>query len=107
MLKTDSSNNPFLPGHEKDEKKDKKKDDDSEEEEVLDTNREITYTTRWVNLYGCNPDYSNKHADKQNKEISEASTFKGRVLVEYWTIDHKHPTMRVRDVKQDQAYEDR
>jgi TATA-binding protein-associated factor Taf7 len=72
MLKTDSSNNPFLPGHEnddkkeekKDEKKDDKKDGDSEEEEVLDTNREITYTTRWVNLYGCNPDYSNKHADK-------------------------------------------
>ena len=74
MLKTDSSDNPFLPGHENDdkekddkksEKKSKKDDDDEEEEEeVLDTNREITYTTRWVNLYGCNPDYSGKHADK-------------------------------------------
>ena len=72
MLKTDSSDNPFLPGHENDDKekddkkseKKSKKDDDDEEEEVLDTNREITYTTRWVNLYGCNPDYSGKHADK-------------------------------------------
>ena len=110
MLKTDSSDNPFLPGHENDDKEDDKKDekkDSDDEEGGLDTNREVTYVTKWVNLYGCNPEYTGKHADKQNKEISEASTFKGRVQVEYWTIDHKHPTMKVRPVDCNEAYEAR
>jgi hypothetical protein len=67
MLKTDSSNNAFLPGHDgkkkdKDKKEDKK--DAKEGECEHDTDREITYTTRWVNLYGSNPDYSNKQAEK-------------------------------------------
>jgi hypothetical protein len=28
-------------------------------------------------------------------------------LVEYWTIDHKHPVMKVRDCKEDEAYLER
>lgn len=65
MLKTDSSDNPFLPGHEHDDEKEEPEEKGSDDEEgVLDTNREITYVTKWVNLYGCNPDYTGKHADK-------------------------------------------
>jgi|TARA_B110000285_G_scaffold138237_1_gene154777 hypothetical protein len=36
-----------------------------------------------------------------------ASTFKGRVLVEYMTIDEKHPIMKIRAIQEDDAYKRR
>jgi len=62
------------------------------------------YEMRWVNLYGCNPEYSGKHAEEQNKYPLEATTFKGRVLVEYWCIDDEHPVMKVRDIEENNEY---
>lgn len=103
MLKTDSSNNPKIELPEESIDSGRKED----EKDKPETDRKITYTTRWVNLYGCNADYSGAEADKQNQHIDEATTFKGRVLVEYWTIDHKHPVMKIRDIKEDQEYKDR
>lgn len=85
LLKTDSSRNP----------KDK------------DGNPEITYTMKWVNLYGCNKEFTggmNFGNDKaqmtlQNNEVEEAAAFMGRVLIEYSVIDSKHPEMKIRDIK--------
>lgn len=51
--------------------------------------------TRWVNCFGCNPDYSNKAAQKQNEDVNAATTFKGRVLVQYYAVDEKHPTFKI------------
>lgn len=56
---------------------------------------QYNYTMKWVNLFGCNAAYTGKEADKQNDEIDLASTFKGRVLIEYMTIDAKHPIMKI------------
>jgi len=86
ILKTDSSRN----------KKDK------------DGNPEITYTTKWVNLYGANKEFTGSYyfstrdssqVSLQNEEVEEATTFMGRVLIEYHTIDSKHPEMKLRDIK--------
>lgn len=84
ILKTDSSRN----------KKDK------------DGNVELTYTTKWVNLYGCNKEHTGGLLDKsdktqctiQNENVEEAATFMGRLLIEYHTIDSKHPEMKIRDI---------
>ena len=59
------------------------------------------YNMQWINLYGCNPEYSNAVAKEQNENVDQATTFKGRILVEYYTIDVKHPAMKIRDIKQD------
>ena len=69
---------------------------------------DVNYTTRWVNLFGCNPDYAGrKAAGPQNENPDEATTFKGRVLVEYWVTECKHPEMKIRDVTKDDAYQTR
>jgi len=71
---------------------------------------DINYTMKWVNLFGCNPADSGsfgarkKAADSQNENPDEATTFKGRVLVEYFSVDCKHPEMKIRDIKKDPQY---
>ena len=76
----------------------------------------ITPKMRWLNLYGCNVDYSGMSniAQRSTKMCAEmdnddhvASTFKGRVLVEYYTIDEKAPLMKVRDIVKTPEYEKR
>jgi len=56
---------------------------------------------RWINMYGCNvvqtgmfnTSKSSKDMQAQNMSEEEASTFKGRLLVEYYTLDEKAPLM--------------
>ena len=66
------------------------------------------YEMKWINLYGCNPDCTNAEAKNQNENVDEATCFKGRILVEYYTIDAKHPECKIRDIDQkDEAYQNR
>ena len=55
---------------------------------------------KWVNLFGSNVDLSKygKYAEEQNVDIEKATTFKGRVLIEYFVYDVKHPEMKVMDI---------
>ena len=63
-------------------------------DEVADEN--LNYTMKWVNLFGSNKDSgSGKHAEVQNVDISKATQFNGRVLVEYYVYDCKHPEMKI------------
>ena len=70
---------------------------------------------KWVNLYGCNEDNtgmsnfskSTKEKNKQNENEESASTFKGKLLIEYYTLDEKAPLMKVKDVKKTDEYEKR
>jgi len=50
---------------------------------------------------------STKMKNKQNEEEDEASTFKGRLLIEYYTIDEKAPLMKVRDIIKTPDFEKR
>ena len=66
--------------------------------------KEMKYHMMWVNLFGCKADLENKQAKKQNDDLSLATTFKGRVLVEYMTIDDKHPVTKIRNITEDKSY---
>jgi hypothetical protein len=56
---------------------------------------EMTYTMRWVNLYGCNKDHTGfsnlshntTQMEIQNDDVNEAAAYMGRILIEYSTID--------------------
>jgi hypothetical protein len=75
----------------------------------------ITPRMRWINMYGCNvaqtglwnTSRSRKEMEAQNMSEEEASTFKGRLLVEYYTVDEKAPLMQVRDFVSTPEYEAR
>jgi hypothetical protein len=65
---------------------------------------EITYKMMWVNLYGCNKTHTGgmfssfeaaRQCVVQNENVEEAATFMGRILIEYHTIDNKHPEMKI------------
>ena len=58
------------------------------------------FKMKWVNLFGCNAevDEDAKWGAIQNADVHEATTFKGRVLVEYSMIDEKHPVMKIKDI---------
>lgn len=59
---------------------------------------ELAVVQKWVNIYGCNPDYDNSTAKEQNEDIEKATCFKGRVLVEYTMEDMQAPIMKVNDL---------
>ena len=89
ILKSDSSRNPMGPDGK---------------------TPQITYTMKWVNLYGCNKEWcggmtqlTNDKAQMaiQNNDQEEAGAFMGRILVEYHVIDSKHPEMKLKDIKMD------
>lgn len=76
---------------------------------------QITPRMRWINMYGCNVEQtgtlnfskSSSEMEKQNMSEDDASTFKGRLLVEYYTIDEKAPLMQVRKLKSTPDFEAR
>ena len=78
-------------------------------------NIQITPRMRWINMYGCNVEQtgtmnfskSSSEMEKQNMSEDDASTFKGRLLVEYYTIDEKAPLMQVRKLKSTPDFEAR
>ena len=52
---------------------------------------------KWINLYGspkAPKAFSGKNADKMNADPSAASAYLGRVLVEYFVVDSKHPILK-------------
>ena len=83
----------------KQKKTSKEIDADGVKEKPPDENL-INHTMKWVNLFGSNVDLakSGKHSDSQNEDIEKATTFKGRVLIEYFVYDVKHPEMKVMDI---------
>ena len=49
---------------------------------------------KWLNLYGAHADYSGPWCDEMNDDPNIASSWKGRLLVEYFTVDVKYPTFK-------------
>lgn len=82
------------------------KTDSSRNKKDADGNTEITYVMKWVNLYGCNKEFTGGMLDSsdtaqckiQNENVEEAATFMGRILIEYHVIDNKHPEMKILDI---------
>ena len=52
----------------------------------------------WINLYGAPVGYSGSSCTKMNDNPEVASTWKGRVLVEYWVEDCKFPEFKIRNI---------
>jgi hypothetical protein len=50
---------------------------------------------KWINLYGAPTGRSGSNTNRMNKNPDEASNWKGRIVVEYWCIDHKFPEYKV------------
>lgn len=50
---------------------------------------------KWINLYGAPIDRSGSVTDEMNKNPDVASNWKGRIVVEYWCIDHKYPEFKI------------
>ena len=48
-------------------------------------------TFNWINIYGAPPDKSGQNTDKMKNNPELASTWKGRVLVQYFAEDTKNP----------------
>jgi hypothetical protein len=55
--------------------------------------KEPTYN--WINLYGAPVGYSGKNCDRMNNHPEYASTWKGRILVQYFAEDTKNPVMKI------------
>ena len=52
---------------------------------------------KWVNLYGspkAPKAFSGKNAAKMNADPSAASAYNGRVFIEYFVEDSKHPVLK-------------
>ena len=54
---------------------------------------------KWLNFYGPPRGTSGKHTDKMRRDPTYASHWAGRVLCEYFCIDNKYPTFKVRKIK--------
>jgi len=50
---------------------------------------------RWINLYGAPLGRSGENTNKMNNNPEFASTWKGRILVQYFAEDTKNPEMKV------------
>lgn len=56
---------------------------------------------KWINLFGAPVGRSGKNSDLMNNNPTEASDWKGRMLVEYFCIEHKYPEFKVQDIADD------
>ena len=54
--------------------------------------------TKWINLYGAHNGYTGASSTKMNKDPSIASNWKGRILVEFFCEDAKHPICKRKDI---------
>jgi hypothetical protein len=50
---------------------------------------------KWINLYGCPVGYSGDYSDKMNHHPEFASSWKGRILVQYFAEETKNPEMKI------------
>ena len=53
------------------------------------------HTFKWINMYGAPAGCSGGNSDKMNNHPEFASTWKGRVLIEYNSEDTKNPEMKI------------
>lgn len=53
---------------------------------------------KWINLYGAHNTWTGSAAEKMNKDPSVASSWKGRILVEYFCEEVKHPVCKRKDI---------
>lgn len=56
---------------------------------------------KWINLYGAPVGRSGSNTNKMNENPENASTWKGRILVEYWCEDYKYPTFEKKPIPAD------
>jgi hypothetical protein len=56
---------------------------------------------KWINLYGAPTGRSGSNTNKMNKNPDEASNWKGRIVIEYWCVDHKYPEFKVQNIPAD------
>lgn len=55
-------------------------------------------TFNWINVYGAPLDCSGGNTDKMNNHPEHGSTWKGRVLVQYFAEDTQNPVMKVQPI---------
>lgn len=60
---------------------------------------------KWINLYGGPVGYMGSTTEKMNKNPDLASTWKGRILVEYFVKDIKYPVMKIKPIKDDADFQ--
>ena len=60
---------------------------------------------KWINLYGAPEGYSGATCNKMNEDPSEASAWKGRILVEIFVKECKYPIMKIKPIKDDADFE--
>ena len=60
------------------------------------SNPNVKPQMKWINLYGAPVGRSGSNTDKMNNNPECASTWKGRILVEYHCEDFKYPVYAAR-----------
>jgi hypothetical protein len=55
---------------------------------------------QWISLYGAHPGYSGKNTKFMNKTPGKHSTWKGRILAEYFVRDTKYPRSGVEAIEE-------
>jgi len=65
---------------------------------ILKYEGEENSMVKWINLYGAPQGYSGSNASSMNTDPSTATKWKGRILVEYFCEDIKHPLCKRSDI---------
>ena len=60
---------------------------------------------KWVSVYGAPLGVSGETTDKMNACPEFASTWKGRILIMYYAEDTKNPTMKIKEMTEEQIRE--
>jgi hypothetical protein len=64
-------------------------------------NLKVKTQCKWINLYGAPVGRSGTNTNRMNEHPESASTWKGRILVEYWCEDYKYPTFEKKPIPPD------
>ena len=63
-----------------------------------------TSMKKWINLYGGPTGYSGPNFDRMNHNPKQATSWKGRIFVEYFCEDVKYPVFKIQEIKDMSAY---
>ena len=61
-------------------------------------NTEEHKMTKWVNFYGAHNGYSGKNSKLMNANPSDASAWKGRMMIQAWAEDVKYPIFKLQNI---------
>lgn len=50
---------------------------------------------KWINMYGSTPGQNNKYSKIMNRDSKQASTWTGRILIEFYSKDVKYPKLMI------------